>query len=105
MDLVRSRSAYVPTPGTPEGDRVRDQFYHDLLAILGDTRLLWVPETGETTTSTDRSRNARTFTYSKSVATFDTASPLRQGSGLYVHFDGTDEEADVPDNDDFSFGD
>jgi hypothetical protein len=94
----------TPGPGTPEGDRVRQNFIADLFGILGDVRLLWLPGLGDTTTTTDKSRNARVFTYSESLASFDTP-PGTQGSGVAVTFNGTDEEADVPDNDDFSFGD
>jgi len=90
--------------GSAEGDRLRDNFYA-YLAGLGDMRLLWTPEVGDTTTSTSRDRHGVTVTYSKSIATWDDAGPLNQGSGLYAHFDGTDEEADTPDNSRYSFGD
>ena len=67
ITAITSRGA-LPAPGTPAGDAQRDAFYHGLLALLGDVRLLWTPETGETTTSTDRSRNARVITYDATVA-------------------------------------
>ncbi|MDP2662623.1 MAG: LamG-like jellyroll fold domain-containing protein [Dehalococcoidia bacterium] len=91
----------IPRPGSSAGDQLRDAFYHDLLALFGDTRLLWTPETGETTTSTDRSRNARVFTYDATVA----ARYSRLGSLWALNFDGTDDEADTPDADGLSFGD
>lgn len=97
---MTSRGA-LAAPGTPSGDQVRDAFYSKLLAILGDVRLLWVPETGETTTSTDRSRNARTLTYDATVAA--RYSPL--GSLWALDFNGTTHEADTPDADGLSFGD
>lgn len=95
-----SRGA-LPRPGTPAGDQARDAFIADVLAITGDTRLFWLPRSSETTTSTDRSRNARTFTYDATVA----SRYSQQGSGVAVTFDGTDDEADVPDADSLSFGD
>lgn len=86
------------------GDQVDRQFVHDLLTILGDSRLLWVPGLADTTTATDKSRFARTMTYSESVKLFDT-KPARRGSGTAVTFNGTDEEADTPDQANLSFGD
>ena len=94
----------IPRAGSPAGDMARDSFYADLLKLFGDTRLLWVPEPTETTTSTDRSRNARTITYNESVVSFD-AVPEVLGAGTAVNFNGTDEEADTPDVDALSFGD
>ena len=67
--IIESPYGVAPV-GSPMGDAVRDQFYHDLMDILGDVRLLWVPQLGESTGSTDRSRNARTITYSKDVTTY-----------------------------------
>lgn len=95
----------IPPPGTAEADRLRDQFMAKLLHILGPAVFLFMPEAGETTTTTDRTRHGVTITYSKDVTTFDTPPPLRLGSGRYIDFDGTDEEADLADNDRYSFGD
>ena len=86
------------------GSQVDRQFVHDLLAVLGDCRLLWLPNLTDTTTSTERSRHAATITWSESLASFDTGR-ARLGSGVAVHFNGTDEEGDVPDDDRYSFGD
>ena len=86
------------------GDQVDRQFVHDLLAVLGDCRLLWLPNLADTTTSTERSRHADTVTWSESLASFDTR-PARLGSGVAVAFNGTDEEGDVPDAGRYSFGD
>lgn len=86
------------------GSQADDQFVHDLLAILGDCRLLWLPNLTDTTTSTDRSRHAATITWSESLASFD-ATRTKLGAGVAVTFNGTDEEGDVPDADRYSFGD
>ena len=86
------------------GDQVDRQFVADLLRVLGDCRLLWLPNLTDTTTSTERSRHAGTITWSESLAAFDTR-PARLGSGVAVAFNGTDEEGDVPDAGRYSFGD
>ena len=86
------------------GDQVDRHFVHDLLAVLGDCRLLWLPNLTDATTSTERSRHAGTITWSESLASWDTAR-ARLGSGIAVAFNGTDEEGDLPDADRFSFGD
>lgn len=90
-----------PPPGTPEGDRLRDQFVGDLLDLFGDTRLLWIPKTGDTTSTTESSRNADVLTYDATIAS--RFSVL--GSGYAVEFDGTDDEADTADSPIHSFGD
>ena len=95
-----SRGA-LPVAGTPAGDQNRDAFYVALLGIIGyDARLIWTPETNETTTSTDRSLNERVITYDATVAA--RYSPL--GSMWQIDFDGTDDEADTPDAAALSFG-
>lgn len=86
------------------GDQVDRQFVHDLLAVLGDCRLLWLPNLTDTNTSTERSRHAADVTWSESLAAFDTR-PARLGSGAAVAFNGTDEQGDVPDAGRYSFGD
>ena len=63
------------------GDQVDRQFVHDLLSVLGDCRLLWLPNLTDTTASTDESRHAAVITWSESLATFDTARS-RLGSGF-----------------------
>lgn len=75
-----------------------------LLSILGDARLLWVANATDTTTSTDKSRNERTITWSESLGSFDTP-PATLGNGVIVNFNGSDEEGDTPDVDALSFGD
>lgn len=80
-------------------------FESELLSICGDVRLLWMPLSTDTTTSTSKDRNERTVTYSKDINTFDDPGARRLGNGYYVTFDGTDEEADTPDVDGLSFGD
>ena len=100
---------YKPSPlhqgsRSRTGDQVDRQLVHDLLALLGDCRLLWLPNLSDTTTSTERSRHGATLTWSESLASFD-AARARLGSGVAVAFNGTDEEGDVPDAGRYSFGD
>ena len=82
-------------------EQVRDKFVADMLGIAGACELLWVPGATETTISTDRSRNARVLTYDASKE----GAYGQQGSGLYLPFDGSDDEADTPDAGGLSFGD
>lgn len=91
----------IPRAGTARGDKARDDFVNDLLAIIGDTRLLWIPQSGDTTTGVEKSRYAATITWDASVATRLTTL----GSGQAQDFDGTDDEGDIPDADRYSFGD
>ncbi len=86
------------------GDQVDRQLVRDLLAVLGDCRLFWLPNLTDTTTSTERSRHAGTITWSESLASWDTVR-ARLGSGVAVAFNGSDEEGDVPDTGRYSFGD
>ena len=84
------------------GDQVDRDFDGAVLGLMGDARLfLRFDKSG--TTLTDRTRNARTLTWSEPVQSFDTA-PSELGSGYAVGFNGTDEEGDVPDTDNLSFG-
>ena len=85
-------------PRSRTGDQVDRQLVHDLLAVLGDCRLLWLPDLADTTTSTERGRHAGTITWSESLGSWD-ATRARLGAGVAVAFNGTDEEGDVPDAD------
>ena len=91
-------------PRSRTGDQVDRQLVHDLLAVLGDCRLLWLPDLADTTTSTERGRHAGTITWSESLGSWD-ATRARLGAGVAVAFNGTDEQGDVPDADRCSFGD
>lgn len=86
------------------GVQVERQFKHDLLGVLGDCRLLWIPNLTDTTTSVEGSRHGATVTWSESLAAFDTP-PARLGAGMAVDFNGTDEEGDTPHVGRLSFGD
>lgn len=78
-------------------------FLSDLLIILGDARLLWLPSsTG--TTATDKTRHEATIAYSQEIDDFD-SKPSALGLGTEITFNGTDEAADTPDVDHHSFGD
>lgn len=88
----------VSSPGSA---RSRQRFLSELFDICGDTRLLWLPSGGDTTTSTDASLNGRTVTYNATVA-----SQIGQlGYGHTVSFDGSTDYGSVADADGLSFGD
>lgn len=91
--------------GVNEGveDSIKETFKGQLLDVLGDPRLLYLFDASGTTI-TDKSRHARVATWSKEVSDFDD-KPFTQGWGIGVHLDGTDEEADIPDAANLSFGD
>lgn len=102
--VVRAWHGQLAPEGSNVGDQLRNEFLHDFFTVCPDTRLLWLPSSGDTTATTDASRNARTFTYDTSIE--GRVSAL--GSGVSVDFDGTDDEADVPDptsGAELSFGD
>ena len=98
------QSAYNLGARNQVGGQVERQFVRDLLDVLDDTRLLWLPNLTDTATSVDRSRNGATITWSESLAAFD-AARIRLGSGVAVPLNGTDEEGDTPDAVRHSFGD
>ena len=80
--------------------QARARFIGQLLAITGDTRLLWLPAGSDTTTSTDQSLNGLTFNYNATIA----AQLSRLGLGYQVSFDGTTDYASVADTSLLSFG-
>lgn len=91
----------ISPPSTPAGDQKLNEFIHNILHICGDVRRLWIPKTGDTTTTTDSSLYGVTWTYDATVA----ARFQQLGSGWQLDFDGTDDEADTPDTGNQSFGD
>ena len=106
--VTHARIDYRPNPlwqgsRNRRGDQVDREFDAALLDLLGDVRLL-LRFDNSGATLTDRSKNARTLTWSEDVSAFDTP-PVELGSGYAVTFNGTDEEGDTPDSDDLSFGD
>jgi len=101
MKITLSPHSAVPSPGTPAGDQARDRFLSGLIDILGDARFIWLPKITDTTTSTDESRHGVTITYDATVASRISV----QGSGVYVDWDGDNDEADTPDVANHSFGD
>lgn len=80
----------------------RADFTARLLTILGDTRLLWLPDAADTTTSVDQSLNGRTITHTGGSLVSRLA---RLGLGYEVSFDGATQYATVPDATNLSFGD
>ncbi len=90
--------------GITARDRTREQFVQEMLDICGDVRLFALAQSGDTTSTTGKSRGEKVVTWSKSLAAFDT--PVNTlGEGYAWTFDGVDEEGDTPDTDDLSFGD
>ena len=90
-----------PTPAPPASGSER-QFVADLLATLGDCRLLWLPRLTDAATSADRSRHAAAITWSESLAAFD-AAPEALGAGAAVAFNGADERGTAPVSANYSF--
>lgn len=80
--------------------QLRAQFVGQLLTILGDTRLLWMAQSGDTTTSTGKSLNQGTITWDATVA----ARLSALGLGYAQTFDGSANYGTVPDADIYSFG-
>ncbi len=81
--------------------QLRDRFVANLLAITGDTRLLWTPKPTDTTTSTDESLNGRTLTADATMASQLTAL----GNGYARTFNGSTNYLTTPDQANLSFGD
>jgi hypothetical protein len=82
------------------GTQLQQDFVASLLTLLGDTRLLWLPFVGDTTTATDKSLNARTITWDATVA----ARLSALGLGYAQSFSGSAQFGTVPDADSLSFG-
>lgn len=80
--------------------QMRQQFESALLAITGDTRLFWMAQSDDTTTSTGKSLNAGTITWDATVASRLSAL----GLGYAQTFNGTSQYGTIPDNDIYSFG-
>lgn len=71
----------------------RDDFLADLVKILGDCRLLWLPKSTDATTSTDESLNGRTITWDATVA----ARLSALGLGYAQSFSGSGQYGSVAD--------
>ncbi len=107
MSIKNQRSAppgvLLPIPGTPAGDARRLAFAARIAARIANPTRIWLPLSGETTTSTTVDSNKATVTYSTSLATWAT-TPSNLGSGKVLTFDGTNDYATMPDAADLSFG-
>lgn len=90
-----------PRAGSLSGNQKRDEFEAFILGLMGTPTMLWLPRSAETTTSTDRSRNAATLTYDATFA----GQYATLGSGVSASFDGTTDYATAPDLAAYSFGD
>lgn len=80
--------------------RRQAEFVSDLTALLGDTRLLWMPQPSNTTTATTLDLNQRTVTWDATVA--GRLTPL--GFGYQQSFNGTSQTGSAPDTANLSFG-
>lgn len=101
VGVIRSPYSRVAPPGSAEGTARLNQFVSDLLEILGPCEGLWIPGITDTTTSGDKSRNARTLTYQPAALT---GGMTPQGSGVYANFAvASSEYATTPDVDGLSF--
>ena len=87
---------------TPWGDAFKDAIVHDLLAVMGDVRLLMLYGISDTTTTTDLSLNARTITHDSDLSSELFA--INSGTGLFRQHNGTTGESDMPDTANLSFG-
>ena len=56
--VERHPSGSLAGEGTAVGDQLKNQFVASLLDILGEPELLWMPDGGDTTQSTELTRNA-----------------------------------------------
>lgn len=78
----------------------RNELIGQIMAITGDTRLIWLPQSTDTTTSLGESYVGATMTYDATIAARLTAS----GLGQLVSFSGSGQYATTPDNANFTFG-
>jgi len=101
--LVHTRVPTLPAPNTAQGDAARLAFAEILADITASPTRIWLPKSGETTTSTTVDSNKATVTYSTSLALWAT-TPSNLGSGKVLTFDGTNNYATMPDAADLSFG-
>jgi hypothetical protein len=83
----------------PGEDAARAQFIGEMLTLTGDTRLFWIADNANTTTSTDRSLNASTITWDATVASRFT----QQGFGFTQSFT-TSQWGATADRANLSFG-
>tara|TARA_Y100000310_G_scaffold330207_1_gene401475 strand:+ start:439 stop:1260 length:822 start_codon:yes stop_codon:yes gene_type:complete len=89
---------------TPQTVLTRAEFLRALRRITGRCSVVWLPGTGDTTTTTgdETALAGKTFTYNHSIATYDT--PVEHlGGGVAIRFNGTDEEFDTPDTADLTY--
>lgn len=80
--------------------QLRERFLGNLLAIMGDTRLLWTPKAADTTGATDESLNARAITWDATVASRLSAL----GLGYAQSFNGSSQYGTIADQANLSFG-
>lgn len=87
--------------GSQTAQQRRDLFVGALLGILGDTRLLWLPKSTDTTTSTGEALTARTLTHNATLAGRLTA----QGDGqMAAYSPASGHYSLIADAADLSFG-
>lgn len=82
------------------GADARGRFVASLRALLGETRLLWLPRAGDGLATVSESDARRVVTHAATPQ--GRLAPL--GRGLALSFNGTTDRATVPDADALSFG-
>ena len=90
----------IVNPGSSpfSAGQFRRQFLSNLLTITGDTRVLWMPQATDTTTSLDETRYPHTFTADASMTL------VAQGSGYSRAFNGSSQYLTTPDVAELTFG-
>jgi hypothetical protein len=82
-------------------DQLRERFLGNVMALVGDTRVLWTPKPTDTTTALEESLNGRTITWDATVA----ARLSALGNGYAQSFvSGSTQYGTAPDAANLSFG-
>ncbi len=105
----------IPGPGTPAADQRRADFIASIFAQVGGVNnivRLWLPKTADAsaTSFTSEDPGGATLTpreagSTQDIADWDIAGLSTRGSGYAVDLNGTDEDVQLADADDLSFGD
>jgi hypothetical protein len=88
---------------SPSLTQLREQFLNQILTILGDTRVLFMPKATDTTTSLDESLTGRTLTHNATLAGSGRLSA--QGLGQVLSYaSASGQYTTSPDTANLSFG-
>lgn len=100
IHYVWNGSAWVVYSEPVNTAQARSDFLAQILAIAGDSPVVFLPDEADTTTSTDATRNQRTITHGATLA----GRIGRLGKGFYATYDGSADYSYVADADALSFG-